>query len=209
MLVSTLDWALIDTWKQAQIPLDVVLKGIDQAFEKYEKRRRASRKVNSLAYCHQAVLAAAEEAERTNLPHPSGGEPIPRAELVKHLTSNAEKLGRAAEGFEERGRPESAATFRSLAASLREMAQAAEGDAPLDLEDIERRLTVMEDRMLSILQNTAPEAEMVALRAELDRSLGPARRNLGSEQMAHLQKQFLARRLLEQADLPRLSLFYL
>ena len=209
LLVSTLDWALIDTWKQARIPLDVVLQGIDQAFEKYAKRRRKSQKVNSLAYCHQAVLAAAEGAQRAQLPHPSSGDPLPRAELVSYLTSNAEKLGKAAEGFETQGRLESATTFRSLAASLRELAQAAGTDAPLDFEDIERRLTVIEDRMISILQNAMPEAAMVALRAELDRSLGPARRNLGREQVAHLEKQFLARRLLEQADLPRLSLFYL
>ena len=209
LLVSTLDWALIDTWKQAQIPIAIVLQGIDQAFEKYEKRPRKSQKVNSLAYCHQAVLAAAEEAERTKLPHPTSGDPIPRAELVAYLTNNAEKLKKAAENFQTQGRPESAATFRSLAASLRELAEAGGSDAPLDLESVERRLSVLEDRMLSILQNAAPEAEMVALRAELDRTLGPARRNLGSEQIALLEKQFLTRRLLEQADLPRLSLFYL
>jgi len=209
LLVSALDWALIDTWKQAHIPLEIVLKGIDRAFEKHERRRRRSRKVNSLAYCHQAVLAAAEDSERAELPHPSSGEAIPRADLVAYLTKNAEKLEKAAQSFQGQGRPESAATFQSLAASLREMAQAAETDAPLDLESVERRLTVLEDRMLSILQNAAPEAEMVALRAELDRSLGPSRRNLGSEQIALLEKQFLTRRLLEQADLPRLSLFYL
>ena len=209
LLVSTLDWALIDTWKQARIPIEVVLQGIDQAFEKYDKRPRKSQKVNSLAYCHQAVLAAAETAERAKLPHPTSGEPIPRPELVTYLTRNAEKLEKAAESFEARGLPESAATFQSLAASLRELAESGGADAPLDLESVERRLTVLEDRMLSILQNAAPEAEMVALRAELDRSLGPARRNLGREQIALLEKQFLTRRLLEQADLPRLSLFYL
>ena len=209
LLVSTLDWALIDTWKQAHIPLEVVLQGIDQAFEKYKKRPRKSQKVNSLAYCHQAVLAAAEAAEHAHVPHPASGDPIPRAELVTYLTNNAEKLEKAAEGFQAQGRPESAATFQSLAASLRELAQAGGTDAPLDLESVERRLTVLEDRMLSILQNAAPEAEIVSLRAELDRSLGAARRNLGSGQIALLEKQFLTRRLLEQADLPRLSLFYL
>ena len=209
LLVSTLDWALIDTWKQAHIPLEVVLQGIDQAFEKYEKYHRKSQKVNSLAYCHQAILAAAESAERAHLPHPTSGDPIPRPELVRYLTNNAEKLRKAAERFQAEGRPESAATFQSLAASLSELAQVGGTDAPLDLESVERRLTVLEDRMLSILQNAAPEAEMVSLRAELDRSLGPARRNLGREQIALLEKQFLTRKLLEQADLPRLSLFYL
>ena len=209
LLVSTLDWALIDTWKQAQIPLEAVLKGIDQTFEKHEKRRHRSRKVNSLAYCHQAVLTAAEEAQRAKLPHPSAGEPVPRAELAKFLARNAEALRKAAQDFEARSRPESAATFRQLAASLDELTQAAQAEAPLDLEDIERRLTVLEEKMLSILQNATPEEELIRMRAEMDRALGPARQKMGTEQVAHLQRQFLARKLLEKAGLPRLSLFYL
>ena len=60
LLLSTLDWALIETWKDAGIPLEGVLRGIDGAFERYEKRP-SKRKVNSLAYCAQEVLAAAEE----------------------------------------------------------------------------------------------------------------------------------------------------
>jgi len=234
LLVSTLDWALIDTWKQAQIPLEAVLKGIDQTFEKYEKRRRRSRKINSLAYCHQAVLTAAEEAQRVTLPHPAAAEPVPRAELAKFLARNAEVVRQTAQRFDEQARPESATTFRQLAASLLELAQAvqteqpqiiqvresvntlgelgattAQAEAPLDLEDMERRLTVLEEKMLSILQNATPEEELVAMRAEMERALGPARQKMRSEQIAHLQKQFLARKLLEKADLPRLSLFYL
>ena len=101
------------------------------------------------------------------------------------------------------------ATFRQLVASLSELAEAAQTDVPMDLEEVERRLTVLEEKMLSILQNATPEAELVAIRAEMDRALGPARQKMGSEQIAHLQKQFLARKLLAKADLPRLSLFYL
>jgi hypothetical protein len=209
LLVSTLDWALIDAWKQAQIPVEVVLKGIDRTFEKYEKRRRRVRKINSLAYCHQAVLSAAEDAQRAALPHRPGGEALPRTELAAFLARNAEALRKAAQQFDQQDRPESAATFRQLAVSLDELAQAAQMDAPLDLEDMERRLTVLEEKMLSILQNATPEEELVAMRAEMDRSLAPARQKLSSEQIVHLQRQFLARKLLEKADLPRLSLFYL
>ena len=73
LLLSTLDWALIDSWKEAQIPLDAVLKGIDRAFEKYDARRHKMRKVNSLAYCQQAVLEAAQEQQRVTLQHSSAG----------------------------------------------------------------------------------------------------------------------------------------
>jgi hypothetical protein len=209
MMVSTLDWALIDAWKQAQIPIEAVLKGIDQTFEKYEKRRRRSRKINSLAYCHQAVLTAAEDVRRGALPHPPAGELLPRAELAGFLTRNADALRKTAQDFEEQGRPESAATFRQLAASLDGLAQSARTEGPLDFEDLERRLTVFEEKMLSILQNAAPEEELVAMRAEMDRALAPARQKMGAEQIVHLQKQFVTRKLLDKAGLPRLSLFYL
>src|SRR3972149_11340217 len=119
LLVSTLDWALMDSWKQAEIPLEAVLKGIDRTFEKYEARRRKMRKINALAYCHQEVLAAAADQQRGTLQHPTEPAPFPREELVKFLETNAAAVEHAAENFAGRERPESAATLRSIAAALR------------------------------------------------------------------------------------------
>ena len=63
LLVSPLDWAIVETWQKAGIPLPAVLKGIDRAFESYARSRRAAggRQLKSLAYCVDAVLDAAEE----------------------------------------------------------------------------------------------------------------------------------------------------
>ncbi len=63
LLLSTLDWALIETWRDAGIPLEAVLRGIDNAFDKYETRQKRGRmrRVNGLAWCAQAVMEAAEE----------------------------------------------------------------------------------------------------------------------------------------------------
>src|SRR5262249_49632641 len=61
LLLSTLDWALIETWKEAGLPLEAVLRGIDTAFDHYDRKPSKTRKVNSLAFCSQEVLAAAEE----------------------------------------------------------------------------------------------------------------------------------------------------
>ncbi|MDP9267874.1 MAG: hypothetical protein M3P27_06055, partial [Acidobacteriota bacterium] len=63
LLLSTLDWALIETWKEAGIPLAAVARGIDEAFDRYDARPTKTRKVNSLAYCAQEVLAAAEDMQ--------------------------------------------------------------------------------------------------------------------------------------------------
>jgi hypothetical protein len=63
LLLSTLDWALIETWKDAGIPLEAVLRGIDSTFEHYAKRPARARKINGLAFCSQEVLSAAEGYE--------------------------------------------------------------------------------------------------------------------------------------------------
>ena len=180
LLLSTLDWALIDSWKEAQIPLDAVLKGIDRAFEKYDARRHKMRKVNSLAYCQQAVLEAAQEQQRVTLQHSSAGEPFPREDLAKFFGGNAGALEKAAGQFSELGRPESAATFRALAASLRELEAAASSDVPLNLEETELRLTMLEEKMFSTLQAGADEQELVAIRGEMDPVLGPLRHKMGA-----------------------------
>src|ERR1022692_4509918 len=96
-LISSLDWALIETWKEAGIPLEAVLRGIDRSFEKYHKRKRGARKVNGLAYCAQEVLAVAGEAsapardQRTGEKKPVEA-PFSPEELARHFTTSAAKV---------------------------------------------------------------------------------------------------------------------
>src|ERR1700759_575472 len=59
-LLSPLDWALIESWKNSEVPLEAVLRGIDIAFEKWRARRVKTQAVNSLAFCAQAVLTEAQ-----------------------------------------------------------------------------------------------------------------------------------------------------
>ena len=73
LLLSTLDWALIETWKDAGIPLEAVLRGIDEAFDRYDQRPSKTKKVNSLAYCSQLVLSAAEDMKEAAVG--ASGEP--------------------------------------------------------------------------------------------------------------------------------------
>src|SRR6202012_874909 len=65
-LLSPLDWALIEHWKNSGIPLPAVLKGIDEAFEKWRARKSKRQFINSLAYCAQAVAEAAQRARHTH-----------------------------------------------------------------------------------------------------------------------------------------------
>ena len=75
LLLSTLDWALIETWRDAGIPLEAALRGIDAAFDKYEARQKRARmqRVNGLAWCAQAVMQAAMEMSEASVGSASAG----------------------------------------------------------------------------------------------------------------------------------------
>ena len=77
------------------------------------------------------------------------------------------------------------------------------------LEDLERHLTVMEEKLFAALLAVTPDADLVAVRAEADRDLAPYRRNMTAAQVEQLHKQYVHKRLLERCGVPRLSLFYM
>ena len=80
---------------------------------------------------------------------------------------------------------------------------------PSRLEDLERRLTVAEEKLLAVLLAATPDEQIVSVRAEADRELAPYRRKMPSAQIEQLLKQYVHKRLLEKYGLPRLSLFYM
>jgi len=211
LLLSTLDWALIETWKDAGVPLEAVLRGIDGAFERYEKRP-TTRKVNSLAYCAQEVLAAAEEMKEAAVGVSSNEKQVAKpagfqtADIVAFLQRNADLLLTAK--LPERPGISCPAVARTTASTLRELASGMENTSPR-LEDLERRLTVLEEKLFAVLLAATPDEEIVAVRAEADRELSPYRRKMPAAQIDQLQKQYLHKRLLEKYGLPRLSLFYM
>jgi len=212
--VSPLDWALIEIWKDAGIPLEAVLRGIDAAFDKYEQRPSKAQKVNSLAYCAQAVLVAAEEMKEAAVgaaspdsesQRPSGFQ---ASEIAAFLRRNAEQLDAAtlprAKGID------ATPLARETANALREIAAGLDATETLPrLEDLERRLTVAEEKLLAVLLAATPDGQIVAVRAESDRELAPYRRKMPTAQIEQLQKQYVHKRLLETYGLPRLSLFYM
>ena len=92
---------------------------------------------------------------------------------------------------------------------LEELSRLIDSPGPLDLEDLERRLTVLEQKLTAALSADADEETLLAIRREMDRSLAPYRRKMSAEQLARLERQYTQKRLFESFDLPRLSLFYL
>jgi hypothetical protein len=207
LLCSPLDWALMETWKEAGIPVEAVLRGIDAAFDKYERRKVRTRKVNSLAYCQQEVLAAVEEAQEAALgsKRDPGATTIPNEAIVAYFERNATQLA---------GCQHPAEAVRTLLAAQAETLRALAGEisknaAPADLEALEQRQTVAEEKILAALWSHATDEELVAARAQAERELAPYRGKMTGAQIDQLLRQYGNKQLLERYKLPRLSLFYL
>jgi len=196
-LLSPLDWALIENWKNAGVPLAAVQRGIDEAFEKWRSRKNKRRQVNSLAYCAQAVLEAAQRTPAERDDKARSEPPFAAEELQRHLKSAADQIRRRGEQ-----------PFQELAVSLEILAGKAE-ELATNLEDLERRLTAMEDKMVASACSLQSDEELCSIREALDAELRPYRGKMTADQLSMLERRYLDTAILERANLPRLSLFYL
>ena len=206
LLLSTLDWALIDTWREGGIPLEAVLRGIDTAFDRYDARKRStSRRINGLAWCAPEVLTAAEDMREASLglakPQSGTGQGLEWERIAAHLHQAAAGLKAAPlTGLAGQTASEIAERLTVLATPQEQVP---------NLEDLERNLTVLEEKLLNALIATASEAELTALREQSAQELAPYRRRMQALQIRQIEQQFLHKRLLENHNLPRLSLFYM
>ncbi|MFZ0336055.1 MAG: hypothetical protein WAN10_09675 [Candidatus Acidiferrales bacterium] len=216
LLVSPLDWAILETWQKSAIPLEAVLRGIDRAFESYGRSRRgaAGRPLKSLAYCVDAVLeAAAEMQEATAGSGPevrrkvSAAEPFSRDELRHFLDDRGKKLLMSAEKHASAS-PHLAQQLNEAAAAIPALQKILDSPSTLDLEDFERRLTVLEDKLTAALTAAADTDAMLGVRRDMDRALAPYQRKMSAEQIASIERQYLQKRVFEIYGLLRLSLYY-
>ncbi len=196
-LLSPLDWALIETWKNAGVPLEAVMRGIDAAFEKWRARKVKTQMVNSLAFCAQAVITEAQIMAGTAQPRVRRevAPPFDEDALCIYLGENSDAVRRV-EGYAE------------IADALERLADESDQHYA-DLEALEQRLTVLEEKMIAIARTRQSEEDLLAARREMDRQLRPYRGKMTADQLAMLEKHYLERSLLEKAGLPRLSLFYM
>jgi hypothetical protein len=204
-LLSPLDWALIESWKNSGVPLAAVLRGIDIAFEKWRAKRSRAQIVNSLAYCAQPVMV---EAQRMADAGSGDAGNATRARQPETNPFGAEELRRFIEGNAARVRAAGVADFEPVAASLDQIVSEP-GVLGGDPEKLEQRLTVLEQKLVALARSRQTDEQALALREQLDAQLGPYRRKMTAPQIAMLEAQFLDRALLESAGLPRLSLFYM
>ena len=150
-----------------------------------------------MAYCSQAVLEAAQRTPASEVRRAGVEAPFAADELRGYLLKASGAI---------RARTE--LPFQEIAASLEAIARQAQRHLE-QLEDLERRLTALEEKLVAAVRALQSEEDLYSLREALDRELRPYRGKMSAEQLAMLEKRYLDTAMLDRSKLPRLSLFYL
>ena len=233
LLLSPLDWALIESWKGMGVPLHVALRGIEKSFDSYEARPRR-RTVKSLFYCQEEVEARFAEwlemqrgaqggdgAAESNGAQGNGaggeageeevaGLPFPRAAVAAHLAESRETLGRVRESRRARaGEDELCESLARAASRLSELERDFNAASRPDARQLEDALTDLEKLIDRAMREQFNPEELDARRAAAGEQLRPYAGRMERAVYEQTLENLLAKALRDEYGLPRLSLFYL
>lgn len=226
LYVSSLDWALIESWKDMGIPLHIVLRGIDRVFDAYEAnhRARSGKLINSILYCQQEVLACFQEYKQARVgatPEASASAdasaattatpaPFSKEVVLDYLTSRQELLKHFATSLDQ---PPAMAPLRETLeralARLDEIVHDVQSAHSLDLETLEQELSRLETLIYEALLHAVLPTEIENVRQEGQRQLREYQKRMEPELYQQTLNHYVAKRLRERYQIPRLSLFYL
>lgn len=205
LLVSPLDWSLIESWKQLGIPLHVVFRGIDQAFQKHEARG-SQKRINSIFYCQPSVIECFEEFRRARI----GEAEIPKDEgesrgqkLLPAIQRLEEQLQTAAGRFPDR---EAISRVRLRLSEL--VAEVTGGRLP-SLPAVEETLQTGDAILIEGARRRLDPDRLKEFEKDARRELKMYKKKVSPEMYVRIQDNYIKRRIREEFGLPELTLFFL
>ena len=205
LLLSPLDWALIETWQEREVPLHIILRGIERVFDSVDKQPDRKRTVKSLLYCKEEIEAQyAEWLERqvgkngqAQSPKPSESNLCSEEMTAAHL----EKVSLEIKSAQGEAKGNLQMVLEKVSSRLAELAQ--NSHAAEHLEESLGKLDALIDE--SLLQTYENEK----LKTEIEKQIASYKNKMEREVYQRTFDLMLLKRLREQAEIPRLSLFYL
>jgi hypothetical protein len=219
LLVSPLDWALIESWKDMNVPMHIVLRGIDRVFDAYEAAGKPHHKrINSILYCQQEVLTCYEEYMHSRVGAPQADVEAAAAattssafskEIIwSYLAQRLEELNTLIPSFDsENTRMQEA--LQHAATRLNSLIDDARTAETLNLEALEQELGRIEDMIYDTLLEAISSDEIKARRREGAKQLREYKKRMSPEVYEQTLGNYVAKQLRENYRIPRLSLFYL
>jgi hypothetical protein len=222
LLLSPLDWALIENWQEREVPLHIILRAIETVFDGVDQQPTRKRSVKSLFYCKEEIEA--QYAEWLEMQTGKNGTDKVQSTKFKVQASETQHSGLSknelfsSESIENH--------LEKTAADLQAAKQKAKGDLRETLGRVLNRLKELEQNITSaekleeslekldnlidaeLLKSTETE-KLSAFKAETEKNLGSYKNKMEAEVYARTFELMLLKRLRETSEIPRLSLFYL
>jgi len=226
LMISPMDWALVETWKTAGIPLHIVLRAINQAFDAYDARAQKHRKVNSLFYCQQQVESTfadyrlAQVGGSSDFAQPSDGETaviepsnkpeaFPKDVLFEFLARCDVQLQEAASRQSSSQSLAVKSAIERARARLADISSEVRGSTRIDAEALERDLDGLDRMILEAARASCGELELKELQTEAQSHLRGYKKKMDKAIYEQTVQNFISRRLREKNNIPRMSLFFL
>jgi len=210
LLLSPLDWTLIESWQKRGIPLHIVIRSVEKIFDDIEKDPKRGKNIKSIAYCGDEVerqyrdwLASQAGAAQTG--NEEGQEAAGNSEILSHLVALTQAISEAGEKTGRGLQP----VLSEILKKLEKLKSGAEKSSKIDAEKIEAELTEMETALDKALLDNAGEKEVSAARKEVEMQLGQYAGRMQQDVYEKTFELMLIKKLRAKAGLPAFSLFYL
>jgi len=225
LLLSPMDWALIESWKEMDVPLHVALRGIEKSFDSWESKPR-KRTVKSLLYCQEEVEAQYEEwresrvgavgepesatsQHQNGVQQKSGELPFSRSAILEHLRRVRSSLREAGNARNNAARDDLCEALERAVTLLTDLEQDFATVALPDAQKLEVSLTSLERMLSDALRSVSSSEQLAAIEREVKEQLKPYRKQMEVAVYQQTVDNLMLKRLREQFHVPRLSLFYL
>jgi hypothetical protein len=222
LLLSPMDWALIESWKEMGVPLHVALRGIEHAFDSFNAKPRR-RTVKSLLYCQEEVEAQFAEWQEAQVGASAkkNGErvvektfddthlPFPRTVILEHVERVRALLLQVCEERKKSRQDDFCLALSRAASRLKELEEDFARAARPDAEKLEDSLTALEKMLDEALLANLSAHELAAAQTIAEEQLQPYRSRMERPIFEQTLNNLLLKRLRDAHELPRLSLFYL
>lgn len=197
LLVSPLDWSLIELWKDTGVPLHVVLRGIDRSFESAARRQRNPPR--TLFYCHPAVMEAFDELSEAALGESEGqgrpAAPADRTALIEFMEALLAQLRR-----------HDHSAVRQCAPLVEDLLAEVRARDELRPSRVDRDLTSLAGRLAKRLEAELPAGERRELDRQVASALKPYRKRLSEEMFEKLRESHRQRLVRERFGLPEMTI---
>jgi len=131
LLLSPLDWALIENWQEREVPLHIILRAIETVFDGIDKQPSRKRTVKSLFYCKEEIEAQYAEWLEMQIGKNGAGEVERQKAKGKRQNSQEPSL------FSDEA---IAAHLEKVISDLQRVVRNAKGDLRETLERVKNRL---------------------------------------------------------------------